>query len=42
MVTVVIGEGEDQIILGVTALESFGLEADPMKGTLKEAELLLI
>jgi len=25
---------------GVTALESFGLEVDPVKGTLKEAELL--
>jgi hypothetical protein len=30
------GESDDQIILGVTALESFGLEADPVKGTLKE------
>ncbi len=41
-VTVVMGESEDQILLGVTALESFGLEADPVKGTLKEAELLLL
>lgn len=41
-VTVIMGEDEDQIILGVTALESFGLEADPVKGTLKEAELLLL
>jgi len=41
-VTVIMGEDEDQTILGVTALESFGLEVDPVKGTLKEAELLLL
>jgi len=41
-VTVIMGEDEDQIILGVTALESFGLEVDPVKGTLKETELLLL
>ncbi|MEM2926008.1 MAG: aspartyl protease [Candidatus Bathyarchaeia archaeon] len=41
-VTVVMGDLEDQVVLGVTALESFGLEADPVRGTLKEAELLLL
>ncbi|MEM0111793.1 MAG: aspartyl protease, partial [Candidatus Parvarchaeota archaeon] len=41
-VTVIMGEDEDQIILGITALESFGLEVDPIKGTLKEAELPLL
>jgi len=39
-VTVIMGESEDQTILDVTALESFGLETDPVKGTLKETELL--
>jgi hypothetical protein len=29
-------------VLGVTALESFGLEVDPVRGTLKEAELLML
>jgi len=41
-VTVILGEEEDITVLGVTALESFGLEVDPVKGTLKEAELLLL
>lgn len=41
-VTVIMGEDEDQVILGVTALESFGLEVDPVRGTLKEVELLLL
>ncbi|MEM3406934.1 MAG: aspartyl protease [Nitrososphaerota archaeon] len=41
-VTVIMGDVEDQVVLGVTALESFGLEVDPVKGTLKEAELLLL
>ncbi len=41
-VTVILGEDEDAVILGVTALEAFGLEVDPVRGTLKEAELLLL
>ena len=40
-VTVILGE-EDITVLGVTALEAFGLEVDPVKGTLREAELLLL
>lgn len=35
-------EDEDHIILGVTTLESFGLEVGLVKGMLKEAELLLL
>ncbi|MEZ0346159.1 MAG: aspartyl protease, partial [Infirmifilum sp.] len=41
-VTVVMGEVEDRVVLGVTALESLGLEADLVRGTLREAELLLL
>jgi len=41
-VTVIFGEANDITVLGVTALEAFGLEVDPVKGTLKEAELLLL
>ena len=41
-VTVIMGEEEDITVLGVTALEAFGLEVDPVKGTLREAELLLL
>jgi len=29
-------------VLGITALEAFGLELDPVRGTLREAELLLL
>lgn len=36
------GEVDGVTVLGVTALEAFGLEVDPVKGTLKEAELLLL
>lgn len=38
----IFGEAEDVLIIGVTALEIFGLEVDPVRGTLKEAELLLL
>lgn len=41
-VTVILGEEEDITVLGVTALEAFGLEVDPIKGTLRETELLLL
>jgi len=41
-VTVIFGETDDITVLGVTALETFGLEVDPVKGTLREAELLLL
>jgi clan AA aspartic protease len=41
-ITVIFGETDDAIVLGVTALESFGLEVDPVRGTLKEAELLML
>ena len=41
-VTVIMSEEEDITVLGVTALEAFGLEVDPVKGTLREAELLLL
>ena len=42
IVPVIFGETEDTIVIGVTALEIFGLEVDPVRGTLKEAELLLL
>jgi predicted aspartyl protease len=41
-ITVMFGETDDTTVLGVTALESFGLEVDPVRGTLKEAELLML
>jgi len=41
IITVIFGETDDTTVLGVTALESFGLEVDPVRGTLKEAELLI-
>lgn len=41
-VTVIMGEDGDYVVLGVTALEPFGLEVDPMRGTLREAGLLLL
>jgi len=41
-VTVIFGEGDDVAVLGVTALEAFGLEVDPVRGTLREAELLML
>ncbi|WP_054854189.1 aspartyl protease family protein [Vulcanisaeta distributa] len=42
VVPVIFGETEDTMVIGVTALEIFGLEVDPVRGTLKEAELLLL
>ncbi len=42
IVPVIFGETEDTMVIGVTALEIFGLEVDPVRGTLKEAELLLL
>ncbi len=41
-VTVIFGESDDMVVLGVIALEALGLEVDPVKGTLKEAELLML
>jgi len=41
-VTVIFGEADDMTVLGVTALEAFGLEVDPVRGTLRETELLLL
>jgi aspartyl protease family protein len=42
VVPVIFGEKGDSAILGVTALEIFGLEVDLVRGVLKEAELLLL
>ena len=42
VVPVIFGEKGDPVILGVTALEIFGLEVDVVRGVLKEAELLLL
>ena len=42
IVPVIFGETEDTMVVGVIALEVFGLEVDPVRGTLKEAELLLL
>jgi aspartyl protease family protein len=42
VVPVVFGEKGDAAILGVTALEIFGLEVDVVRGVLREAELLLL
>ena len=42
VVPVIFGETEDTMVIGVTALEILGLEVDPVRGTLKEAELLLL
>ncbi len=41
-VPVIFGEAEDAIVIGATALEIFGLEVDPVRGTLREAELLML
>jgi len=41
-VTVIFGEADDMTVLGITALEAFGLEVDPVRGALREAELLLL
>ncbi len=42
IVPVIFGEDGDPAVIGVTALEIFGLEVDVVRGTLKEAELLLL
>ena len=42
VVPVVFGEEGDPVVLGVTALEIFGLEVDVVRGVLREAELLLL
>jgi predicted aspartyl protease len=42
IVPVVFGEEGDAGVIGVTALEIFGLEVDVVRGALKEAELLLL
>ncbi|MGC9152879.1 MAG: hypothetical protein ACP5GY_04000 [Vulcanisaeta sp.] len=41
-VTVIFSEERDINVLGVTALETLGFEVDPIKGTLKETEQLLL
>lgn len=41
-VPVIFGEAEDAVVIGVTTLEIFGLEVDPVRGVLKEAELYLL
>ncbi|WP_243674730.1 hypothetical protein [Vulcanisaeta distributa] len=41
-VTMIFGEEGDINVLGVTALESLGLEVDVVRGTLKETEQLLL
>lgn len=41
-ITLIFGEKDDAAILGVTALEALGLEVDPIKNTLKEAQLLML
>ena len=42
IIPVIFGEDGDPAVVGVTALEIFGLEVDVVRGTLKEAELLLL
>ncbi|MEM1523666.1 MAG: hypothetical protein QW407_05470 [Thermofilaceae archaeon] len=42
VVPVIFGEADDTVVVGLTALEIFGLEVDVVRGTLKEAELLLL
>ena len=42
VVPVAFGEESDAVVIGVTALEVFGLEVDVVRGVLKEAELLLL
>lgn len=37
-VTVILGETGDTAVLGLTALEAFGLEVDPVKGILRETD----
>jgi hypothetical protein len=42
IIPVIFGEDGDPAVVGVTALEIFGLEVDVVRGTLKEAKLLLL
>ncbi len=42
IVPVIFGEDGDPAVVGVTALEIFGLEVDVVRGVLREAELLLL
>ena len=42
IIPVIFGEDGDPAVVGVTALEIFGLEVDVVRGVLKEAELLLL
>ncbi len=42
IIPVIFGEDGDPAVVGVTALEIFGLEVDVVKGMLREAELLLL
>jgi predicted aspartyl protease len=41
-ITIIFGEERDAAILGVTALKALGLEVDPIKNVLKEAQLLML
>lgn len=41
-ITLIFGEKDDAAILGVTALEALGLEVDPIRNALKEAQLLML
>jgi predicted aspartyl protease len=42
IIPAIFGEEGDAVVIGVTALEIFGLEVDVVRGVLKEAELLLL
>ena len=42
VVPVIFGEDGNPAVVGVTALEIFGLEVDVVRGVSKEAELLLL
>ncbi|GAB6945659.1 hypothetical protein JCM14467A_24410 [Vulcanisaeta sp. JCM 14467] len=42
IVPVIFGETDDALVIGMTALEILGLEVDPVNGTLKKTELLLL
>ena len=41
-VTAIFGSQDDPPIMGVTALESLGFEADPVSGKLKRVEMLML
>ena len=41
-VTLVFGEGDDPVIVGVTALEYLGYLVDPVTGKLTPSEMLLL